>query len=94
VLVISLLGCGGDGGESLETERARATLYAQQAATQCTKGGCVVLELERVAPRLWRVRERHPDGQIICIAIDLEHFRVASNGETIHGASEVPCATP
>jgi hypothetical protein len=82
-------------------ERARAMLYAQEVG-QWVENGCgeedcdvdeaVVLRIEPVADGLWRARLRFaPSTNVRCVAIDLEHFRMASNGTTFHGAARVEC---
>jgi hypothetical protein len=73
-----------------ENERARAQAAAEQVAAQCEKE-CTVSEITRIAPRLWRSREVDTEGRVFCVVIDLDYFRVASNAETVHGASEVTC---
>jgi hypothetical protein len=82
--------------EDVSGDRARAMLYADQVARLCNRdggGGCSVSRLGRVAKGLWRFEEIDPEtGQTYCIGIDLEHFRVASNGETLHGVSGVSCS--
>jgi hypothetical protein len=90
-----------------DNERARAMLYAQEVArnaesecpevdpkADCDYDDADVIEVEQVADRLWRSRMRlNPPGRVVCVAIDLEHFRVASNQETLHGMSVVDCPT-
>lgn len=78
-----------DGGD-LDNERVRARLAAEQVATLC-ETTCTVTRLGRVADGLWQMEEVDENGKRFCAAIDLDHFRAASNGETIHGVGRMSC---
>jgi len=83
-----------DDSRKYDNERTRAEIAAQQVAQLCRNNGggpCVPRGLERLATGLWRSRETDEEGNTFCLAIDLEHFRVASNGKTTHGVGLVRC---